>query len=91
MADHGFLVPPWYVDEPNNRIDKNTGSIFFGMTLGIAIFAFAKALRQTLRTWSKGSGITAYLYMLWAEWLASLTLAVVAWCFQQGFIGPRCV
>lgn len=88
---YGFLIPDTYVLEIPNEADMNTSSIFWGLSLGIALFTAGKAGKQTLRSWKRSRRLTAYVFMIWAVWWSSLVLGILAWTFQRQYIPPRYV
>ncbi|CAG9950080.1 unnamed protein product [Clonostachys rosea f. rosea IK726] len=50
-AKYGLLIPDTYELEVPDDVDMNTTSIFWGLSLGIAIFSATKAGKQTYRSW----------------------------------------
>jgi hypothetical protein len=89
MGDRGLLVPPWYVSESPDDIIMNVCSIIWGFSLGGAVYTGCKAVRQTYTASRKRKLFTAYLIMVWAEWLASVIISVISWLFLKGLIQPR--
>ncbi|CAG9936427.1 unnamed protein product [Clonostachys rosea f. rosea IK726] len=87
-AKYGLLIPDTYELEVPDDVDMNTTSIFWGLSLGIAIFSATKAGKQTYRSWRRTHRITAYVFMIWAVWFSSQVLGVLAWGFQRGYIAP---
>ncbi|KAL2754917.1 hypothetical protein ACRALDRAFT_2092163, partial [Sodiomyces alcalophilus JCM 7366] len=84
----GFLIPDTYVLEIPNEDDMNTSSIFWGLSLGIALFTAGKAGKQTIRSWTRSRRLTAYIFMIWAVWWSSMVLGVLAWTFQRQYVPP---
>ena len=85
--DHaGFLIPSWWVREPIEELDANICSIFFGFSLCLGIFAAANAVKQMAATWKRSKRISAYIVMVWLEWISNFIIAVLAWSYQRGYI-----
>ncbi|KAL7943367.1 hypothetical protein V8C42DRAFT_359089 [Trichoderma barbatum] len=88
MVHHGFLVPDNYVSETPDEADMNISSIFWGLSLGIALFAAVQAGRQTYHSWKRKHRITTYVALIWGEWTASIIIGALTWCFQREYVGP---
>ena len=88
-TDRGFLIPEWYQGEVPTEEDMNTSSIFWGFSIGIGLFSAVEAIGQTMRTWKRTKRVTAYIAMIWTNWMASMVIGAIAWCFQIGYIKPR--
>ncbi|KFA81544.1 hypothetical protein S40288_09061 [Stachybotrys chartarum IBT 40288] len=88
MGSYGPLIPDTYVREIPNEVDMNTASIFWGFSLGVAVFSAGKAGKQTWRSWKRVKRVTAYVFMLWAVFFSSMVLGVLAWGFQRQYIEP---
>lgn len=84
----GFLVPDHYVYKVPSKSDMNLASIVWGLTIGIAIFSASKAFRQTWHSWKRGHKWSTYIVLIWSEWIASVTISIISWCFLRGFIRP---
>lgn len=91
MVYRGFLVPDNYVSETPDDTDMNISSIFWGLSLGIAIFAAVQAGRQSYHSWKRKHRITTYVALIWGEWIASIIIGALTWCFQREYVGPRYV
>lgn len=87
----GFLVPDTYVVVAPTLDDLLVASIIWGFTLATGVFAGNKALKQTWAQWKRSRRIKPYVIMIWAEWIVSMVIGVLAWAFLRGFIEPRCV
>jgi hypothetical protein len=85
----GFLVPPWYKEEVVTNLDMNIASIFWGLCFGVAIFTAAKASNQTMSSWSRARRVTAYVWMIWGEWIACIIISVLTWLYLWGTIETR--
>ncbi|UKZ51171.1 hypothetical protein TrVGV298_004927 [Trichoderma virens] len=88
MVYHGFLVPDNYVSETPDDTDMNISSIFWGFSLGAALFAAVQAGRQSYHSWKRKHGITTYVALIWGEWTASIIIGALTWCFQREYVGP---
>lgn len=88
-AKYGFLIPDSYVREVPGSADMNTSSIFWGFSLGVALFSAGKAARQSQRSWQRAKRVSAYIIMVWGVWISSMILGVLAWGFQRQYIHPR--
>ncbi|CAM1502595.1 Fc.00g073710.m01.CDS01 [Cosmosporella sp. VM-42] len=88
MTGRGLLVPEWYVSEPPTEADMNVSSVFWGFSLGIALFSAGQAAKQTRKSWQRSSRITAYVAMIWVNWMSSVVIGAISWCFQRGYIQP---
>lgn len=91
MVYRGFLVPDNYVSETPDDTDMNISSVFWGLSLGIALFAAVQAGRQSYHSCKRKHRITTYVALIWGEWIASIIIGALVWCFQREYVGPRCV
>lgn len=91
MGQYGFLIPDRYAREVPGEVDMNTASIFWGFSLGVAVFSVAKASEQSWRAWKRRRRVTSYVAMIWAFWFSSMVLGCLAWGFQRQYIDPRSV
>ncbi|KAI8718120.1 hypothetical protein NCS52_00890000 [Fusarium sp. LHS14.1] len=88
MGKYGYLIPDSYVREVPGEVDMNTASIFWGFSLGVAVFSAGKAGKQSWRSWKRARRPTAYVCMVWAVWFSSMVLGALAWGFQRQYIDP---
>ncbi|KAI5460416.1 hypothetical protein BGZ63DRAFT_424924 [Mariannaea sp. PMI_226] len=86
MSNRGFLVPDRYVFDVPNAVDMNLSSIFWGFSLAIALFSAIRAARQSNETWKRKHKLTAYVVMIWVEWIASMIIGALAWCYQRQYV-----
>ncbi|KAK7943467.1 uncharacterized protein PG986_012580 [Apiospora aurea] len=89
MAGTGFLVPPWYRSGRPQAADMELCSIIWGASLCCAVFTAAKAAHQTWTVCRRKRRVSAYIVMIWAEWISSVTISIVCWLFLKGNINPR--
>ncbi|KAF5592959.1 lactoylglutathione lyase [Fusarium subglutinans] len=88
MGQYGFLILDRDVREVPGEVDMNTVSIFWGFSLGVAVFSVAKASEQSWRAWKRRRRVTSYVAMIWAVWFSSMVLGCLAWGFQRQYIDP---
>ncbi|KAK2742720.1 hypothetical protein CKAH01_18457 [Colletotrichum kahawae] len=82
----GTLVPPWYEEHPPSINDMNIASMFWGFTLGVGLWSGVKGYRQTLASWRRIHRINTYVWLIWSEWIASMVIGIVSWCYLTGRI-----
>ncbi|KAK3389800.1 hypothetical protein B0H63DRAFT_519034 [Podospora didyma] len=82
----GSLLPPWFEEATPHENDILIATFFFGFTLSIAAFSFAKAFRQTYRSCSRSHRLSAYVVMIWLEWAACVIVGVISWLNLMGII-----
>jgi hypothetical protein len=75
--------------EKRNKIVSETDlsiiSITWGFTLGFGFLTTWTAIKQTRHMWKRRNGVNhPYIWMVWSELIASLTLSVVCWLVLQG-------
>ncbi|KAH6981398.1 hypothetical protein EDB80DRAFT_783488 [Ilyonectria destructans] len=80
----GFLVPDTYVVVAPTLDDLLVASIIWGFTLATGVFAGNKALKQTWAQWKRSRRIKPYVIIIWAEWIVSMVIGVLAWAFFGG-------
>ncbi|RSL81168.1 hypothetical protein CDV31_017061 [Fusarium ambrosium] len=88
MGRYGYLIPDTYVREVPSEVDMNISSIFWGFSLGVAVFSAAKAGKQSWRSWRRARRITVYVAMVWVVWFSSMAIGALAWGFQRQYIDP---
>ncbi|KAM0193349.1 hypothetical protein ACHAPA_004464 [Fusarium lateritium] len=84
----GFLIPDHYAIVPPSTTDQLVASIIWGFTLAVGIFSAQKAGKQTWEQYKRTGRARAYIWMVWAEWLASIIIGILSWCFIRGYIQP---
>ncbi|KAI9158046.1 hypothetical protein HJFPF1_06032 [Paramyrothecium foliicola] len=84
----GFLVPDHFVYRAPSRTDMNLASIVWGLTLAVAVFSASKGVRQSYKSAKRGHRWSAYIIYIWMEWVASVTISVMSWCYLRGYIRP---
>ncbi|KAM6508341.1 hypothetical protein FALCPG4_018214 [Fusarium falciforme] len=85
----GFLVPDHHNVVAPSLNDLLVASIIWGFTLATGMFSGHKAIKQTYARWKRSGRAKPYVIMVWAEWLVSIIISVLSWCFLRGFIEPR--
>jgi MFS superfamily sulfate permease-like transporter len=58
-----------------------------GFTLGFGVLTVWEAIKQTMAIRSPLRGV--YIYTVWGEILANLSIGIIAWLFLDGTLGPR--
>ncbi|KAK8097138.1 hypothetical protein PG999_013082 [Apiospora kogelbergensis] len=86
--NRGFLIPPWFRSGIPQAPDMELCSIIWGASLCCAVFTATKASRQTWTVCRRRRRLSAYVAMIWAEWLSSVTISIVCWFFLKGMIQP---
>ncbi|KAH8198276.1 hypothetical protein TruAng_007574 [Truncatella angustata] len=66
------------------KTDYQVASLAAGFTLGFGFLTVWEALKQTRR--NKNPLRSSYIYMLWGEIAANLTIAIIAWLFLDGVL-----
>ncbi|EFQ31881.1 hypothetical protein CGRA01v4_13044 [Colletotrichum graminicola] len=69
-----------------SRADYQLASLAAGFTIGFGFLTVWEAIKQTRR--NRNPLGSAYIYMIWGEILANLIIAIVAWLFLDGVLGP---
>jgi multisubunit Na+/H+ antiporter MnhE subunit len=69
--------------------DYKLASTAAGFTLGFGVLCVWNAIQQTRSLRSPLRSV--YIYMVWGEIVANLAIAVIAWLFLDGTLGPGCV
>ena len=84
----GFLVPSYFVKEPTDGLTKTLASVFLGFMAALALFTAATALRQTAHSWLRSHRVSLYIAMIWGQWLANNTYAVVGYLYLMDVLAP---
>ncbi|RGP75489.1 hypothetical protein FSPOR_597 [Fusarium sporotrichioides] len=77
---------PGFTEVNAGSDDMNIASIAWGISLGVGIFTFTKALRQTMDSWSRGRKMNHYIILVWLEWTSSCLMSAVTWCYLRNYI-----
>ncbi|RGP67057.1 hypothetical protein FLONG3_8620 [Fusarium longipes] len=77
---------PGFTEVKAGSNDMNIASIAWGISLGVGMFTFAKGLRQTADSWSRGRKMNHYVVLLWLEWTSSCLMSAVTWCYLRNYI-----
>lgn len=67
--------------------DFKLASAAAGFTLGFGVLTVWEAIKQTRAIRSPLRSV--YIYMVWGEILANLSIGIIAWLFLDGTVGPR--
>ncbi|KAL2126932.1 hypothetical protein VTI74DRAFT_11597 [Chaetomium olivicolor] len=60
----GTLVPPWYTPQKTSQTGLLVAAFFLGASMAVAAFAFAKASRQSHRSWCRNHKIQCLMQIL---------------------------
>ncbi|GKT88735.1 hypothetical protein Ct61P_06585 [Colletotrichum tofieldiae] len=85
----GTLVPPWYEASTPTNEEQNVASMFWGFTLGVGLWSGVKGYRQSMASWKRTHRINTYVWLIWAEWMASIVIGIISWCYLTALIDPR--
>jgi multisubunit Na+/H+ antiporter MnhE subunit len=67
--------------------DFQIAALAAGFTIGFGILTVWEAIKQTRR--NRNPLKSVYIYMIWGEVAANLGIAIIAWLFLNGKLGPR--
>lgn len=79
----GALVPPWWKGYEVSASEMAVVSIVWGASLGWSVFASVTAVKQTLQIRKRAKRLTAYIFMIWAELVASLIISFISWFYSK--------
>lgn len=85
----GALVPSWWQGYEVTASEMAVVSIVWGASLGWLVFAAGTALKQTLQIRKRTKRLTAYVFMIWAELIASFIISFISWFYMMGSVPPR--
>ncbi|KKO99886.1 hypothetical protein THAR02_08021 [Trichoderma harzianum] len=66
--------------------DIQVASVAAGFTIGFGFLTVWKAIQHTLR--NRRPWKSQYIYMVWGEIIANLSIGIIGWVFLDGLIGP---
>lgn len=66
--------------------DTQVASLAAGFTIGFGFLTVWKAIQHTLR--NRRPWKSLYIYMIWGEIVANLSIGIIGWVFLDGIIGP---
>ncbi|KAK1965887.1 hypothetical protein LY78DRAFT_703376 [Colletotrichum sublineola] len=84
----GTLVPPWFDASTPTNDEQNIASMFWGLTLGVGLWSGVKGYRQSIASWKRTHRVNAYIWLIWTEWMASMLIGIVSWCYLTSLIKP---
>ncbi|KAI0198882.1 hypothetical protein F4808DRAFT_434781 [Astrocystis sublimbata] len=84
----GFLIPPWFREIAPSKSEMNIASIFWGVSLAVALFSASKGGKQSWRAYKRTGSTNAYVILVWSEWIASVSMGAITWLFLYGNIPP---
>lgn len=66
--------------------DYQLAALAAGFTVGFGLLTTWEAIKQTRR--NRNPLRSVYIYMVWGEILVNLIIAIIAWLFLNGVLGP---
>ncbi|KAF5667332.1 hypothetical protein FHETE_6035 [Fusarium heterosporum] len=84
----GLLLSDNFEYHKPNSNDMNIASVAWGFSLGVSIFTATKAAKQTINSWKRGTRTNIYLVFLWTEWVSSVIMSAISWCYLRQIIPP---
>ncbi|KAL7929530.1 hypothetical protein V8C35DRAFT_331610 [Trichoderma chlorosporum] len=69
-----------------SKSDIQVASVAAGFTIGFGFLTVWKAIQHTLR--NRRPWRSQYIYMIWGEIIANLSIGIIGWVFLDGLIGP---
>jgi len=70
----------------NSTQDYQVAALAAGFTIGFGLLTVWEAIKQTRR--NRNPLRSAYIYMVWGEVTVNLIIAIIAWLFLNGKMGP---
>lgn len=70
----------------NSITDYQIGALAAGFTIGFGVLTVWEAIKQTRR--NRNPLRSAYIYMVWGEVMVNIIIAIIAWLFLNGKMGP---
>ncbi|UQC78780.1 uncharacterized protein CLUP02_04257 [Colletotrichum lupini] len=83
-----IILPPWYVGSTPTNDEQNIASMFWGFTLGVGLWSGVKGYRQSRASWNRTHRVNIYIWLIWAEWIASIVIGIISWCYLTSIIDP---
>jgi len=81
MYEPWSLIPPWYQGpQTPTQQDIALSDIVLGFFLAVTCFTFAKAVNHTATRWHRLRKFTAYLIMVWVDWVTTIVHSIFGWC-----------
>jgi len=70
----------------NSTQDYQVAALAAGFTIGFGLLTVWEAIKQTRR--NRNPLRSAYIFMVWGEVTVNLIIAIIAWLFLNGKMGP---
>jgi hypothetical protein len=70
----------------NSVQDYQIAALAAGFTIGFGLLTVWEAIKQTRR--NRNPLRSVYIYMVWGEIFVNLVIAIIAWLFLNGEMGP---
>jgi len=87
----GIEIPSTYVTVAPSAAEMNVASIVWGVSIAFFLFSAAKGVRQSWGIWKRTRTITAYVALIWMEWIVCVAMSPVLWFYIWGTIKPSYV
>jgi hypothetical protein len=84
----GTLIPDHFVYHHATTSDVEVASITWGISLGVTLYTFFTAAKQTFKAWRRARRVTVYMIFIWLEWISSTIMGIISWLFMRGSIEP---
>lgn len=84
----GTFIPDHYVPHKATAEDIELASIIWGVSLGVTLYTFFTAGKQTFKSWRRARRVTAYMAFVWLEWISSTLMGIISWFFLNDTIKP---
>lgn len=84
----GTLIPEDFVYHQSSEFEIELASIIWGISLGVSMYTFFVAGKQTFRAWRRARRLTFYMVLMWLGWSASTIMGIISWCFIKSAIQP---
>ncbi|KAK1573660.1 uncharacterized protein LY79DRAFT_525442 [Colletotrichum navitas] len=84
----GTLVPPWFEAPTSTNEEQNIVSMLWGFTLGVGLWSGVKGYQQSMASWKRTHRVNTYIWLIWTEWMASMIIGIVSWCYLTSLINP---
>ncbi|EFQ26969.1 uncharacterized protein GLRG_02140 [Colletotrichum graminicola M1.001] len=84
----GTLVPPWFEAPTPTNEEQNIVSMLWGFSLGVGLWSGFKGSQQSMASWQRTHRVNTYVLLIWTEWMASMIIGVVSWCYLTSLINP---
>lgn len=84
----GIEIPSTYVAVAPSAAEMNVASIVWGVSIAFFLFSAAKGVRQTWGIWKRTRTVTAYVALIWMEWIVCVAMSPILWFYIWGTVKP---